>query len=325
MADYSTGRDLHIDVPLSNAVVGRRPDGFIADQLLPFIPVEKQSNVYFKTDHLINRRYDAGLTDRAPDGLFRKVHFRVSSDTYYAREYVLGSDWNAEDEANADVQLRYADQHASLVTDRMLIDFEVRVAGLANVSTNVATTFNVATPWSNVTGSRPLDDLSDMAERFRLATGVKPNVLLYPEEVGVYLRRNDQIRDILFGDRGGLATDQQVAALVNIPKVLVPSLLVNTAPIGETLAAAGLLTGSVSLTAAWAKKVWMFNINLMQGFQVDTWGQAFRWTNPMFGVPWAIQRFPFDARRKKQEIAASYYQAEKIISSDLATVIASVA
>jgi len=47
----STGRDLHIDVPLSNVVVGRRPEGFIADQLLPITSVDKQSNVYYKFQH----------------------------------------------------------------------------------------------------------------------------------------------------------------------------------------------------------------------------------------------------------------------------------
>lgn len=314
-SDFNTGRDLHVDAVLSGIVVGRKPDGYVADQLLPIIPVSKQSDIYFKTDHKQFRRFDRDLSRRAPGTEARKVKFAVSSDTYYAKNYALGADWPVEDEVNADEVLQWATQHSELVTDRLLIDYEIRVAGLADTVT-VGT--HVATPWSNVTGSRPLDDLANMAESFRLATGMKPNALVYPEEVGTVLRRNDQIRDVLFGDRGGLATDAQIANLINIPKVLVPSLLVNSAGDGETL------IGSGELHGAWSKKVWMFHINPLRGMKVDTWAQAFRWTSPLFGVPFAIQRYPFDARKKAYGIEASYYQDEKIVSTDLGTAIDSV-
>jgi hypothetical protein len=318
-ADYNTGRDLHVDAVLSNIVVGRRPEGFVADQLVPIVPVSKQSDIYYKTDHKQFRQYAADLTRRAPGTEARKVKFAVSSDTYYAKNYALGADWPVEDEVNADQVLQWATQHSELVTDRLLIDYEIRVANMANTAGNIASTISVATGWSNLTGSRPLDDLAALAEAFRLGTGLKPNVLLYPEEVGTLLRRNDQIRDVLFGDRGGLATDAQIANLVNIPKVLVPSILVNSAGDGETL------IGSGELHGAWAKKVWMFHVKNLGGMKIDTWAQGFRWTSPLFGTPWAIQRYPFDAKKKIYGIEASYYQDEKIVSRDLAWAIDSVA
>ena len=317
MADYATGRDLHIDAVLTNAVVGRRPEGYIADLLVPILPVRKQSDVYYKIDHLQFRRYDADLTRRAPGTEARKVRFTVSSDTYYAKNYALGADWVVEDEVNADEVLDWANEHTVLVTDRMLIDYEIRVSALADASVHTVT--HVATAWSNMTGSRPLDDLYTMAEAFRVSTGVKPNVILYPEEVGTFLRRNDQVRDVLFGDKGGFATDQQIAGLLNIPKALIPSILVNSASEGATLA------GSGEMHAAWGKKVHMFYISALAGRKVDTWVQAFRWTNPLFGVPWAIQRFPFDPKKLSYDIAASYYQDEKIVSTDLHWAIDSVA
>lgn len=318
-SDFNTGRDLHIDAVLSNIVVGRRPDGYVADQLLPIVPVPKQSNVYYKVDHLQFRRFDQNLTQRAPGTEARKVRFSVSSDTYFAKNYALGADWPVEDEVNADEVLQWATQHAELVTDRLLIDYEMRVAALANASTNIATTIDVSTAWSNVTGSRPIDDLMNLKEAFRLGSGLKPNVLVYPEEVGTKLRRSDQIRDILFGDRGGpIATDEQIANIVGVPKVLVPSILINSAGEGETL------IGSGEMHAAWAKKVWMFYISPLAGFKSDTWAQAFRWTSPLFGTPWAVQRYPFDPKKKAYGIEASYYQDEKIVSKDLAWAIDSV-
>jgi hypothetical protein len=319
MADYATGRDLHIDAVLSNIVIGRKPSGYIADQLLPILNVSKRSDIYYKLNHNEFRRHDAGLTNRAPGTEARQVSFTVSSDTYYAKNYALGAGWTAEDEANADEALAYAVQYSNLVTDRLLIDLEVRVAALAN--TSVHTTTSVATPWSNTTGTRPIDDVATMKEAFRLKTGLLPNVMVIPAEIATYLARNDQVRDVLFGDRGGgFATEQQFASLLGIPKVLVPSILINSASIGTTL------TGSSGpLVPAWAKKVWVAHISPLPGRQIDTWMQGFRWTDPSFGVPFAIQRFPFDAKKLLNAIAASYYQDEKIVSSDLAFAIDSVA
>jgi hypothetical protein len=317
MADVSLGRDLHIDAVLSGIMLGRQPSGYIADQVVPILGVDKRSNVYYKTNHLEFRRYQPGLTNRAPGTAARKVGFSVSSDTYYAKNYALGADMVVEDIVTADDVLDWANTHSGLVTEMLKIDYEVRVAALAN--TAVHTFINAATPWSNVTGSRPLDDLDNAREAFRLNTGLLPNVMIYPEEIGVVLRKNDQVRDRLFGDRGGTATDAQIAALINIPKVLVPSILINSASIGATLAGSGELHG------AWAKNVWFMHVNPLPGRQIDTWVQGFRWTSPMFGVPWAIQRHPFDSERLKYALSASYYQDEKVISQDLAWAINSLA
>ncbi len=311
MGEISSDRDLHIDQVLSGIMIGRQPTGYVADQLLPILGVNKRSDIYYKTNHLEFRRYQAGLTNRAPGTAARKVSFSVSSDTFYAKNYALGADMVVEDIVTADDVLDWANTHAGLVTDMLKIDYEVRVAGLMNTTTAIYSTTNVATAWSNVTGSRPLDDIDDLRENFRLKTGLLPNVMVYPEEVGVKLRKNDQVRDRLFGDRGGTATDAQIAALVNIPKSLVPSILINSAGLGETLAGSGELHG------AWAKKLWIGYVNPMPGRQIDTWAQGFRWTSPLLGVPWAVQRHPFDSERLKYALSVSYYQDEKIVSNDL--------
>lgn len=316
---YQAARDLHVDRVLSGIMIGRKPEGFVADQLVPVLNVAKQSDIYFKTFHKERRMYEAGLTNRAPMTKAREISFTVSSDTYYAKNYELAAGWPAENEVNADEELQWAEQHAGLVTDRLLIDYEMRVAGIADTAANVATVTHVATPWTNHTGTRPLDDLITHCENFRQATGLKPNLMLYPEEIGVHLRQSDQLADKLYGDRGGQVTDVQIAQLINMPKApLVPSLLINSAGIGATLA------GSGTLSPAWGKKLYLFHVNALPGRMIDTWLQAFRWTSPLLGTPWAVQRFPFDPERKKQKLTVGYYQAEKVVSSDLAYAIDSI-
>jgi hypothetical protein len=313
------GRDVHIDAVLSNVMVGRRPAGFIADQLVPIIPVGKQSNVYYKSNYKENLMWVDGLDRRAKGNESREIYWSVSSDTYFAQNFALGTKWYGEDVVNADDPIKLRQRSARLVTDRLLLSYEMRIAQLLGTTTNVFTTTHVATAWSNTTGSRVFDDLMTYRENFRVATTLIPNTVVIPEEVMTYVRRNDQIRDILFGDRGGVPTNEQIAVLLGVGKVLVPTVFVNTAGVGETM------IGSGNLNAAWPKKVLFAYVgDLTSGEESDTWVNAFRWTDPQFGTPWAIRAFPYNDKKRSQKVEAAYYQAEKVVSPELGYVVDSV-
>jgi len=306
----ATGRELHIDVPLSNVVVGRRPEGFIADQLLPITPVDKQSNIYYKFAHKEWLRHEAGITRRAPMTEAKKVSFTVSSDGYYAENYALGAEWPVEDEVNADTVLQWATNNALFVTDRLMIDYEMRVADLAVQSANVATIFLASSGW-NSAARTALTDMLSWRDSFKDITGQMPNTLIIPRGVMSKLKVNDQLRDILFGDRGGVVSAQQIGGLLDIPTVLTPLSQVNTAVEGDPQ------TGTFADIWGGNGNLWMGKINPLAGMFTDTWAQAFRWTSPLFGTPMAVQRYPFDPKRKCYGIEVSYYQDEKIVSSDL--------
>lgn len=316
-----TGRDLHIDQVLTNYVVGRRPPGYIADQLVPILPVSKQSDVYYVKNYKENIQWTPNLDRMAPGAKAKEVFWTVSSDTYYAEKFGLGTFWTTEDEVNADEALQYDMESAELVTDRLLLSYEMRIAQIADTAANVATTTHVATAWSNTTGSRPYSDFLNEVENFRQRTMLRPNVIVCPEQVAAKLRRSDEIRDLLFGDRGGVPTNEQLASLfLNTPggKLLVPETFVNTQGPAETA------LGSGTLANAWPDKVLLAYVAPRPGRKVDTWVQAFRWTNPKFGVPFGIRRHPYKTQEMRQDIDAIYYQAEKVVSPDLCTVIDSV-
>lgn len=311
-----TGRNLYIDVPLSNVVVGRRPTGFIADRVMPIVPVTKQSALYWKTNRKEGFRHEPNISQRAPLTAARKVTFSVSSDNYFAKNYALAAEWPAEDEVNADEQLRIAEMHATNVTDKLMYDWEFRVANLAN--TQVHTTVNVATPFSNTTGASVYSVLIDLLDSFRQGTGVKANRMIIPTETWKFVKRNAEIRDILFGDKGGLASTAQLAALLEIDEILVPEILVNTA--GETETD----NGSAALSPIWGNYIHLMHVNLLQGQQVDTWAQAMRWTDPKLGVPMAVERYPYDRKRKAEGLEVGYYQDEKVVATDLNWRVASI-
>jgi hypothetical protein len=308
----ATGRELHIDVPLSNVVVGRRPEGFIADRLLPITPVDKQSDIYYKFRYREWFRHEVNITHRAPGTEPKQVAMTVTSDTYYAKNFALAAGWPVEDVVNADAVLQWAESNALFLMDRLMMDYEMRIATLAVNTSNVRTVATISSAWSDPVNSRPLDDLFTWKENFRRATGKRPNTLILPEQVMTFLNRNDQIRDILFGDRGGLATAEQIAAIVGVRQVLVPESLVNTATeMATTL-------GSGTLSDVWGPHIYFASIDTLQGMMTDTWLNAFRWTSPLFNTPLAVIRHPFDTKKKRYDIEVSYYQDEKVVSSDLA-------
>lgn len=307
----STGRELHVDVPLSNVVVGRRPEGFIADKLLPITTVAKQSDMYYKYNHLEWFRNVPEGTLRAPATEAKKISMTVASDTYFAPNYALGAEWPVEDEVNANSVLQWARSNALFLTDRLLMDYEMRVATLAVASANVATIFLASSGW-NSSARTALTDLLSWRDSFKDITGMMPNTLILPRKVMTKLKLNDQFRDVLFGDRGGIVSAQQIGNLLDIPNVLEPMTQVNTAveadPQGGTLADVWDGNGNI----------WMAKISSLAGMFTDTWLQAFRWTSPLFNVPFAVQRYPFDPKKKIYGIEVGYYQAEKVVSSDLA-------
>lgn len=305
----STGRELHVDVPLSNFVVNRRPEGFIADRLLPVTNVSKQSDLYYKYNEAEWRAYEAGLTLRAPGTQAKKVHFTVSSDTYFAKNYALGTDWPVEDEVNADSVLQWAQSSALYLMDRLMMDYEFRVAQIAVASANVATIFVPSSGW-NSAARTAYTDLLTWKEGFRQITGKVPNTLIVPEPVMNKLRVNDQLRDILYGDNGGQVEAGQLGTLLGISNVLVPTVQVNTAAEDAAGTRADVWAGNGN--------IWMAHLNTAAGFMTDTWMNAFRWTSPALGVPMSVQRFPFDPKRKVYEIEVGYYQDEKVVSNDLA-------
>lgn len=318
MSAPATGRELHVDVPLSNIVVGRRPEGFIADQLLPITTVDKQSNMYWKFRHKEWYRHEAGQTLRAPSTEAKKVHMTVASDTYFCKNYALGTDWPVEDEVNADAALNWSQNAALFLMDKLMLDYEMRVAALCVTTTNVATIMVAASSWVGKS-TTAYSNLLDWKESFRQITGQLPNTLIIPETTMRYLKRNDEIRDMLFGDNGGVPTEAQIASLVGVSRVLVPTVQVNTAvevdPQDGTLA--DIWGGNGHL--------WFAKINTLSGMFTDTWLNAFRWVSPLFGTPMAVQRYPFDPKKKNYGVEVSYYQDEKVVSSDLAIRISSLA
>src|SRR3982751_6404578 len=97
-----TGGALAASVPLTNVRVAymQSADSYIADKVFPRLPVDKQSNIFYKYSKSDWRRTD--VEKRAPSTESAGTGWNTTTDTYFAHVYAVHKDIDDQTRANAD-------------------------------------------------------------------------------------------------------------------------------------------------------------------------------------------------------------------------------
>jgi hypothetical protein len=304
---HSTGRDLHIDVLLSNVAIGYFMEDNIAGLIAPVVTVGKQSDAY-----AIYSRADALRVEdarRSPGTEANKVTRSISSDTYYAQNFALKYPITIEDRENADPihKQNIINDGARYITDKLALDWEQRVAGQVNSTSNVGSSAAVASEWDAAASSDPLGDMNTALDNIQDLTGARGNRIVMGLAAWRSLRRNDQILNRLFGTNngGGFATRQQVASLLEVESLIVGAAYQNTANEAQ----------AESLSAIWGDNVLCYYAPSAPSRDAPSFMYSYRWAAG--GLPnMQAERHPFDPKTKSEEVEVGYYQDEKITGSD---------
>jgi hypothetical protein len=303
----STGRDLHIDVLLSNVAIGYFQENNIAGMIAPVVQVGKQSDAY-----AIYSRADAlriENTRRSPGTEANKVSRTISSSTYYAQNYALKYPVTIEDRENADPIHRQniINDGARYITDKLALDWENRVSTLVNNTSNVGSSAAVASEWDAAASSDPLGDMNTALDNVQDLTGARGNRIVMGLAAWRSLRRNDQILNRLFGSNngGGYANRQQVASLLEVDELLVGGAYRNSANEAQ----------AESLVNIWGDNVLAYYAPSAPSRDAPSFMYSFRWAAG--GLPnMQAERHPFDSRTKSEEVEVGYYQDEVITGAN---------
>lgn len=316
MSGYQQGRAVHIDHHLSNVAINYRPAGFIADRIFPVVPVAKQSDTYviFEQADLFRKEN----TRRSRGGEANKIHSRVSSSGYYCNNYALKADVTLEDRANADpifVQ-QFEEGRINRVQDALFLDWEVRVANQLTDASNVGSSTAVASAWDDYTNADPLGDVWTAVDNVELATGFRPNRILFSGTAWRHFRRNATVIDKSTNPHitgGGLyPSTRQMEDLLEM-KVLVGNAWQNTAEEAMPL----------NLSQIWGDHVVVYYAPDRPTIESPSFGYFFRWAAQ--GLPnMQVERHPYDSRRHCDEVEIGYYQDEVITSKPLGFLISNV-
>lgn len=312
----ATGRDLHIDVPLTNMVIGFEPQGFIVQEIFPTVDVEKQSDVYYKWDK--GEFFRIPDTVRAPKTKGRSVVFNVSSDTYYCKNYALVHEEPFEDMANADQILKSRQKRVRALKNLLTLDWEDRVASMITSGSNLGsyTALSGTSQWSDYANSDPVNDVEIGKEAIRSTTGLNANLMIMAHSVYRKLIHHPDLLDRVKYVQKGIVTPDLLAAVFDVDRVIIGKTIKNTGSEGM----------SDSFSDVWGKNVVLAHVTTAP--DVDgkdpSLGYSFRWNAPLLGSrPWVAEIWNDPDGGNFENRRVQYYQDEKITASELGYLIAS--
>jgi hypothetical protein len=235
-----TAGDVHVNVPLTNISIAYMQDaaGFVADKVFPNVPVQKQSDRYFRYDRSDFRRNQ--FERRAPSTESAGSGWKIdSTPTYFADVWALHKDISDQIRANADSPLNM-DRDATLwLGEQAMIAREVTwaanyfttgvwtgvtgsAADITGVSASPST--NEVLQWNDA-ASTPIADVKKYSDTIHLLTGKRPNKLTLGRQVWTQLSEHpdliDRIKYTSGNSNPAIVSKQATAALFELDEILV--------------------------------------------------------------------------------------------------------
>lgn len=181
--------NVHVNVPLSNLAVRYMPNlnGFIADEVLPRLPVNNESDSYYVYDQ--GPFFDTSVSDLVADRAApRRVEYSATTAQYKTERRELAWDISDRERRNADTQLRLEETKQAGTLSLLYLRREARVAALLRKTTNggqLTNGANAGTKWDNAsaTWQTIYGDVVAGITKLRQTIGAKPNTIIIPAAV----------------------------------------------------------------------------------------------------------------------------------------------
>jgi hypothetical protein len=308
---------VHVDAILTNISVAylQNQANFIADKVFPIIPVDKKSDKYFtytKNDWFrdeAQRRADA--TESAGGG------YNLSTDTYSADVFAFHKDVGDQLLANADAPLNPLREAAEFVTRRLLLRrelqfvtdfFQTGVWGTDVTGVSGTPTSGQTKQWSDYTASDPIDDIEEAKSDILGATGMEANTLVLGYETFRVLKNHPDLVDRIKYTSSQTITTDMLAAMFDIPRVMVAKAVKATNKEGIAQA----------YDFAFGKKAALYHVAPSPGLLTPSAGYTFSWTGVSGGLGQTIGTSQFRMESLKADrIEAEMAFDNKVIGSDL--------
>lgn len=234
--------DVHVDRALTNISIAHIQDtekNFIANKVFPIVPVTNRSDKYFIFSQADFFRNEAKL--RAPGAETAGGGYRLSTDNYSCDVIGYHADLDDQTRANADQPLQLEKSHTVYVTQQILLKREVDwvshffTTGLwtgSTTGTDLVGTVDF-TQWDNIV-STPIEDITSEADSISQKTGYRPNTLVLGPQVYTTLKNHPDVLDRVKYTQKGIITEEILAVLFDVERVLVPRGVRNTAAEAHT-------------------------------------------------------------------------------------------
>lgn len=302
------GRDWHIDAAMSEISVqfALSQDKFIAQDILPIVPVAKQSDKYYVWSR--NDWFRIPNTRRARATAPKYIESGVSSLGYFAENYMLGERIPFEDLTNADAALQREESAVKLVTQLIMLDQENRVATLLTTAANVGSgnALTGVNRWNDRTGSDPVSDVTTGKSWIQLESGQTDLTMVVGQQVHDALLLHPDIHErvkyVARADQANLAN--AMADIFGVKRYLIGKAVQNTA--------AENLPGTMAYV--WGKNVVLIYTPDAPALNMPSGGYMFRWRPTGFSDFVAETRDDEDIKARIKRVG--YFQDEVVTSTE---------
>lgn len=234
----------HHDAVLSNISVAyiQRADRFVATRVFPVVPVAKASAVYHTFPRGYFFRDEVG--PRPLGGVPNRADYKVETDTYYCEEEALAAYLDDRERANATPPHDPERSKVRLLTQQHLIHRDrlwanaffkqgVWTHDWTGKSTSPSASNKEFLQWDQ-DNSDPIAFIDQRKETIAETTGFEPNVMVLGRAVSRTLKNHPLVRERIQYTQRGIITEDLLAELFGVDRVVVPGGVVNTAKEGAT-------------------------------------------------------------------------------------------
>lgn len=235
-----TKSQVHVDRPLTNLSIAyiQRAQDFVADKVFPIVPVQKQSDKYFRYTKDFWFRTQA--MKRAPASESAGSGFAVdNTPTYFCDVWAVHQDVDDQIRTNADVPLDLDRDATLFVTQQLLLRREMQFVsqymktGLwqGYQPSGSPIDFTPTNTWDSATGN-PMSDVDLLKRGVKQQTGFMPNCLTVALDVFQGERNNAAVLDRIKYTQRGVVSEELLAMLHGVEKYLVADAVQNTSQEG---------------------------------------------------------------------------------------------
>ncbi len=296
---------VHVSKALENISVAYMPQGLIAQDASPVVPVNHESDTYFvySKDNL-----QIPSTIWADGDVPNKSIWNLSTSTYTLTRHALRDLVTDRMVDNADSPVRPDADMTEALTGQIKLRMEFDLFQLINTATNWANTTSLSSTqvWSaNTTISNPITFVDSGSTSIRRRSGLKPNTIVLGDGTFKAAKEHVSVVDRIKYTSANSVSPALLGTLFNVEKVLISEAVRNTSDLGQSDTLADIATDTAMLMYV-ERSPGLRKPSAFYTFMKDGGARPFR-----------VRKYRDDEREGDWIEASAFYEI-RVISSDCA-------
>lgn len=257
---------IHVSQPLSNVAVGYKNALHIWNQVMPLVPVDKESDLFYTFGREFLRHHGKIRANGAEAQLI--TSYTASTTAFTCLEHSYKDIVTDRDADIADPVIDPEVRTTNSLTKTVDLDIEADVADAVQLSTNYSTNTSAPTKkWDSIEpDGTPVEDVDLAISTVAKIVGVKPNTMVIGKLVFDQLKRHPDLLEMYKYTSKGILGVEELAKAFNVEKLLVGEAIYITSKAGQS---------TVTTDYLWGKNCALIYVPGAAAIDEPAWGYTF--------------------------------------------------